>query len=110
MLKTLLNFGFKAKEAQVYVFLALNGPQKAKNTAAALGMNKRQIYRILKKFRDREIINVTPKRSAPFSAVSFDKVLDILIKVNINEANSLEDKKDQILVLWRSTIERQTAI
>lgn len=110
MLKNLINLGFKPKDAEVYVFLALNGPKKAKDIADALQIHNRQVYRILKKLQNREIINATANRSAQFSAVSFDKVLDKLIKVNMDEANSLEDKKGEILALWKSNIAKQPAI
>jgi sugar-specific transcriptional regulator TrmB len=80
MLKNLINLGFKPKDAQVYVFLALNGPQNAKTITSTLQTQKRQVYRILKKLQNREIVNATSNRAAQFSAVPFDKVLDKLIK------------------------------
>ena len=77
MLRTLVNLGFKQQDAEVYVFLALNGSQKAKDIAEALKTNKRQVYRTLEKLQNREIVNATPNLVAQFSAVSFDKVLDL---------------------------------
>ena len=41
---------------------------------------------------------------ALFSAVSFDKVLDQFIKTNREEAQRIEENKEQILSMWRSTI------
>jgi sugar-specific transcriptional regulator TrmB len=107
MVETLENLDFKKQHAEVYVFLALNGPKNAKNIADALRTNKRQIYRILKKLQAREIINTTSNRSTQYSAVSFDKVLDKLIQVNIEEASRIEHKKSEILELWKSNITKQ---
>lgn len=39
------------------------------------------------------VTNVTPTVPAEFSAVSFDRVLDMLIKANMEEANRIEQKR-----------------
>lgn len=105
MLKNLVNLGFRQQEAEVYVFLALNGSQKVSDIADALKTYKSQVYRTLKKLQNKEIVKATPNLPAMFSALSFDKVLDLLIKADIEEASSIEEKKDAILALWKSSIE-----
>jgi sugar-specific transcriptional regulator TrmB len=107
MLKTLENLGFKKQDVEVYVFLVLNGPKNAKNIAGVLRINKRQIYRILKKLQAKQIINTTPNHSTQYSSVPFDKVLDKLIKVNIEEASRIEEKKSEIFELWKSNITKE---
>jgi sugar-specific transcriptional regulator TrmB len=107
MVETLEKLDFKKQHAEIYVFLALNGSKRAKNIADSLRTNKRQIYRILKKLQGRGIINTTSNRSAQYSAVSFDKVLDILIQANMEEANRIEERKGEILALWKSNIMKQ---
>jgi sugar-specific transcriptional regulator TrmB len=104
MFKTLVDLGFKKQDAEVYVFLALNGPKNAKKIADTTLTNKRQIYRILQKLQSREIITATINRTVQYSAVSFDKVLDILIQANMEEANRMEDKKEEIIALWKSNV------
>jgi sugar-specific transcriptional regulator TrmB len=39
--KTLVNLGFSEPEAQVYIFLAEEGPHKARDVAKALGIYAR---------------------------------------------------------------------
>ncbi len=109
MLKILLDLGFKQQDAEVYVFLAINGSQRAKDIAGALKTYKSHVYRILKKLQDREIVNATPNPPTQFSAVSFDKVLDLLVQANMEEANRIEEKKDEILALWKSNINGNSA-
>jgi sugar-specific transcriptional regulator TrmB len=104
MLKTLVDLGFKQQDAEVYVFLALNGSQKAKAIADALKTYRRQVYRTLKELQNREIINATSNLPAQFSAIPFDKVLGLFIRANMEEADRIEEKKDEILALWKSTI------
>ena len=41
---------------------------------------------------------------ALFSAVSFDKVLDQFIKANREEAQRIEENKEQILSMWKSKV------
>jgi sugar-specific transcriptional regulator TrmB len=107
MIKTLENLNFKTLYAEVYVLLALNGPKKAKNIADTLKTNKRQVYRILKELHRREIIQTSPDLRGQYSAISFDKLLDILIQSNMEEANRMEDKKEEIIALWKSKIAKQ---
>jgi sugar-specific transcriptional regulator TrmB len=104
MIQTLIEFGFRPQDAQVYVFLAVNGSQKVKTIADNLKIQKRHVYRILERLQTRQIV----KRCLPptqFSAIAFDKVLDLLEKTNIEEANHLKEKKPIILELWKSAIE-----
>jgi sugar-specific transcriptional regulator TrmB len=103
MLKTLVNLGFKQKDAEVYVYLALNGPRKAKDIVTALKTYERQVYRSLKKLKNKEIVNATPEPPANFSVISLDKLLDLLAKASLEEARRIEQEKDSILRLWKSS-------
>jgi|WetSurMetagenome_2_1015567.scaffolds.fasta_scaffold1493326_1 sugar-specific transcriptional regulator TrmB len=100
----LLNLGFKQKEAEAYVFLSIKGPHGAKEIAGALKINKRKVYRILKKLQTKEIVNSTISLPAQFSAVAFSRVLDKLIEKTLGEADSIEAKKDDIISLWGSCL------
>ena len=104
MLKTLLDLGFKQKDVEVYIFLALNGSHGVKEIAEYLKTYKRKIYRILKKLESKNIVFATSGLPTQFSAVSFDKILDLLIIDTLEEAERIEEKKDEILSLWASNI------
>ena len=107
MLKTLVKIGFEQQDAQVYVYLALNGPKKAKDIATALKTYKRQVYRSLEKLQNKEIVNATPEPPASFSVISFDKLLDLLAKASLEEARRIEQEKDGILRLWKASAKRK---
>lgn len=109
MLKTLSDLGFRQKDAEVYVFLAMNGSQKAKEITKALHTCERQVYRILKRLQQSQVVAATPKPPAQFSAIPFDRVLDSLMKANLKEAERIEEKKDKILSLWKSSIDNDSA-
>jgi sugar-specific transcriptional regulator TrmB len=104
VLKALVSLGLSKTEAEVYVYLAQNDPQKARDIAEALRIYKRQLYRTLKNLQSKGMVSASQERPALFSAVSFDKVLDLFIKVNREEAQRIEENKEQILLMWRSKI------
>jgi sugar-specific transcriptional regulator TrmB len=104
MLKTLENLGLKHLDAQIYIYLAQNDPQKAKAIAEALETYKRQLYRSLKRLQRKGMISTSQERPARFSAISFDRVLDQFIKANREEAQRIEENKEQILSMWKSKV------
>jgi sugar-specific transcriptional regulator TrmB len=104
MLKTLVNFGLKQKEAQVYVYLAVNGPKHAKDIAEALNTYKLQVYRSLRKLQSKEIVNATSNRPAEFYAVSFERVLDIFMQAAVDQAKDLQASKEVLLSTWQTMI------
>ena len=106
MLKTLATLGFKKQDAEVYVYLALNGPKKAKDIVTALKTYERQVYRSLKKLQNKEIVSATPEPPANFSVISLDKLLDLLAKASLVEAQRIEQERDRILTLWKSSVKR----
>jgi sugar-specific transcriptional regulator TrmB len=108
MLKTLQSLGFKHFDAEVYVYLVQNDPQKARDIAEALEAYKHQLYRSLRKLQRKGMVNASQERPAWFSAVSFDKVLDNFSKANREAARFIEDNKEQIISMWRSKILEET--
>jgi len=107
--KTLMGLGLSETDAQVYVYLATNGPHKARDIATALKMYKRKIYRSLKSLQSKEIVNATLERPAQFSAIPFDKVLNLLIKAHLEEVQYIEQNKEEILSHWNSMITENSA-
>jgi sugar-specific transcriptional regulator TrmB len=104
MLKMLESLGLKRLDAEVYVYLAQNDPQRAKDLAEALETYKRRLYRSLESLRRQGMVSASQERPALFSAVSFDKVLDQFIKANREEAQRIEENREQILQTWRSKV------
>ena len=102
MLTTLLNLVFKQQEAEVYVFLALNGSQNANDIADNLKKYKPQIFRTLKKLEDKQIIKTTPSIPAQFSAIPFGEILEQFMRTNMERIKRIEQEKEKILALWKS--------
>ncbi len=102
VLKTLESLGFTKLEAQVYIFLGRKGPQKGISIIKALKIPKQQIYLILKNLQSKGIVNASIEHPAEFSALPFEKALDIFVKEKIEEAQQIECGKEEILLDWKS--------
>ena len=102
VLKTLIDIGLSQTDAQVYLFLSRKGPQKGRTISKALNMNKQQLYPCLKNLQSKGIVNATIEFPARFSAVPFEKVLDLFIKAKLEEAQRIQQNKEKILSDWQS--------
>jgi len=102
VLKTLTNLGLTQLDSQVYIYLAKKGPQKGKEISKALKVQKQQLYRSLKKLQSKAIVSATLEHPARFSAVSFEKVLDLFIRTKLEEAQSIQHEKIELLSSWQA--------
>jgi sugar-specific transcriptional regulator TrmB len=109
MLDTLVSLGLTRTEAQAYVFLAKKGPRKGKDLANALKLTKQQLYSTLKSLRVKGMVNHTRERTAQFSAVSLEKVLDLFMKAATEQAKALQASKKELLSSWRSMLETDSS-
>ncbi len=107
ILKTLIDFGFKREEAEIYLLLYRNGPKTANDISVELKIYRRKVYRILKQLQETKIINGKTNRPTKFEVIPFDKFLDLLMKNYLNEANLLEESKPKLFANWKS-ITRKT--
>jgi len=109
MLKTLLDLGLTQQDAKVYVFLALNGSQEARAITSALKTYKRQVYRTLNRLKRQQIVTASADLPAKFAIVPFDRVLEMMMKANVEEANRLEQEKEKMFCLWNKSIKQDTS-
>ena len=107
IIKGVVSLGLTQSAAEVYVHLAKQGPQEARAIAEALNMHEQLIYRSLRSLKNRGIVSATPERPAEFSALPFDKALELLIKAHLKESQKIEQEKDEILSHWHSVITKQ---
>jgi sugar-specific transcriptional regulator TrmB len=100
VLKILESFGLARTDAGVYVFLAKKGPLNGEDIADAMNLSKNQLRQILKSLQDKGVVNA--ERSALFSALAFEKVLDMVISMKDEEAQVLKETKEELLSSWRA--------
>jgi len=109
IIKTLESFGFKRIEAEVYVYLAKKGPLKTEKIAAALKLSKQKLYPILKNLQNKDMVTVSPQYPSLFFAVEFEKVLDMLVKADLEQAQTIKETNKELLSSWRSITKRDNA-
>jgi sugar-specific transcriptional regulator TrmB len=102
ILKTLESLGFTQWDAKVYIILAKRGPIKASDAARALKLSKQRLYPIVKSLQSKGIVNSTLERPARFSAVPFEKVLDLFVKAKMEQAQRIQQNRDELLSDWQS--------
>ena len=102
--KTLTGLGFSEIEAQVYVFLSKKGIKRGRDISLALKMNKQQLYPSLKNLQSKGVVSVTLEHPAQFSAIPFERVLDLYLKTKMEEVRRIQKNKDQILNDWQSIV------
>ncbi len=101
MLDTLTSIGFKETDAHVYLLLTKGGFRKAREIAEVLKLHKSQLYHSLKNLKTKGVINWTPERPTRFSAVSFERVLDLLMEVKKEQQKTLKETSEQLLSTWQ---------
>jgi len=106
MQKTLIDLGFSEKDSRVYIFIAAEGPKRAKDIAEALNLHISQLYSILKRLQNSGAVNPSSEYPAHFSAVIFEKVLELLVETKREQHKALLASKEELLSTWRSIIEK----
>jgi sugar-specific transcriptional regulator TrmB len=106
VIKALINLGLTPEDADVYVHLARQSPQKARNIGEALKMQDQHLYRCLRSLKNKEIVDVTAEHPTEISAIPFEKALDLLIKAHLKESQNIEQEKEEILSQWRSIVSK----
>ena len=108
VIRALEGLGLTQVDAQVYIFLAINGPHKEKEIMRILKLQERQVQRSLKNLQNIEIVKTIGEHAAQFSAVPFEEVIDLFIEVKKEQAKTMHESREELLSSWRETIEKKS--
>ena len=97
-----MDLGLSQTDARVYIHLATKGQAEARIIIYNLKINKQQLYRSLKRLRNKKIVSSNLGFPALFSAVPFEKALRILINTKNEQAEVIEERKADLLTIWDS--------
>jgi sugar-specific transcriptional regulator TrmB len=86
----------------------LNGPHKAREITRKMNLYKKQLYCSLKNLKDRDVVKATVDYPAVFSAVPFEVVLDLLAEIKKEQAEALQEVREELLSSWRSIIKKNS--
>ena len=106
VLRTLEGFGLTRRDAEVYVYLAKAGPRKGRDLTTGLKMTKQQLYPILKGLQKKGVVTSSSKRPALFSALAFEELLNLIVKLNLEQAQIIKETKDELLANWRNAAKK----
>ena len=70
--------------------------------AQALKVNTKRLVISLKNLQDKMIVKASAQQTIKFSAVPFEKAIDLLIEVKKEKAQSLQERKMELLASWQS--------
>jgi len=102
VIKTLIELGLTRRDSEVYLLLAKKGQLRVRDMSRTLKLNRQQLHRSLKSLQNKGIVTSTLERPARFSAVPFEKALDIFIKAKMEEVQRFQRNRDEVLSKWRS--------
>ena len=102
VLEALVSLGLTQWEAKVYIILAKRGPIRASEAAKALKISKQRLYPIVKSLQRKGIVDSTLEHPARFSAVPFEKMLDLFVKAKIEQTERIQQNMDVLLSDWQS--------
>ncbi len=102
LLKALMVLGLKEVDAEIYVLLAKEGPQKGKDIAETLNVYRQRVYRSLDRLQRKCCVKATLERPSRFSAVALEEVIDVLVEANLEEAREMEQNRQSILSHWQT--------
>lgn len=94
--------GLSKGDAMLYIYLAKNGPKNIRDLTDELNVRKQGLYDRLKKLQKKKLIITNKEIQSVFYAVSFEKVLDLLISTRTEQSEAIMETKNDLLSSWRS--------
>jgi HTH-type transcriptional regulator, sugar sensing transcriptional regulator len=109
VLKLLENFGFSRVEAKVYLYLTKAGIKSVKDLAEDLKMTTQKLYPILKELQRKGAVTYSSEYTTMFSAITFEELLNLQIKLNTKNAQIIKKNKEKSLASWRNMIKKNSS-
>jgi sugar-specific transcriptional regulator TrmB len=98
----LKDFGLTDTEVQVYLCVSKHAPVNGTDAAHLLKKDKAQVFRLLKNLQTKGFIEATLEIPMRFTPVAFEKVLELTIKEKKQQAEHIEETKEQLLSYWKN--------
>ena len=109
VLKALQSLGLSQTEARIYIFLEKNGSRESIDIAQALKLHTKELTRGLKNLQDKQIVKASAQKTVKFSAVYFEKTINLLIETKKEQALAWHESRKELIKTWQSLIEKDTS-
>lgn len=96
----LSTFGLSPIESQAYIYIARHGVLTCKEVSHGLKRHTAQIYPVLKNLQAKGLVESTLEAPCRYTAISFDKIIDLSVQIKHQEALAIERERNQLLNYW----------
>jgi sugar-specific transcriptional regulator TrmB len=100
--RALMRFKLSKNEVKVYLFLARFGSQKVQQISENMDVHRTEVYKTLRTLEAQGLITRILDKPMKFAALPFEQVLENLIEGRRKRIIQLEQKKTELLEMWRS--------
>ncbi|MFQ5998935.1 MAG: TrmB family transcriptional regulator, partial [Candidatus Bathyarchaeia archaeon] len=94
--------GLSMSEGRIYLHLARIGPQRAREVSDSLSIHRTETYQLLTSLQNRGLVTATFSHPIKYMAQRFEKALDILTGLERERLKAMENKRNQLMKLWKS--------
>ena len=108
VIQALVGLGLSRADAEVYVHLAKKGPTEVRDLANALEVSKQKLKRSLKNLQCKGIVNGNLEGKAFFSALPFEQTIELLIEIKTEQAQVMQESKEELLSSWKRMARNHT--
>ena len=108
VIEALVSLGLSRTEARIYVFLEKSGSHNDVDISQALKLRAKELINSLKNLQDKKLIQISAQQTVEFSAVPFEKAIDLLIEVKKEQAQSLQERKMELLSSWQNMAKKNS--
>lgn len=102
--RALVSLDLSQIDARVYIFLALAGPKNTLNIVSNLKISRQQISQSLSHLQHRGIVFTDLENQNEFSALPFEKALELLIKTEKAKTQIIQETKESLLSDWKTSL------
>ena len=107
IIKAMKGLGLMQVAAQIYVFLAEEGPHRMEEIALALNLPEEKVDRSLKELQSISIVKASIDHPLNFMAMPFEEVIDLFIEVKKEQAKTMQESREELLSSWREAIKKK---
>jgi sugar-specific transcriptional regulator TrmB len=108
VIEALVSLGLSHTEARIYVFLEKSGSHADAAIAQALKLHTKELVNSLKNLQNKKIVKASAQQTVKFSAVPFEKAIDLLIEVKKEQAQNLQERKMELLSSWQNITKKNS--
>lgn len=102
LISSLVEFGLTHNEAKVYLYLTKNRPKAAPEISKCLNIPRTETYHLLNGLLSKEVTKSNFGKPTKFSAIPFDKSIQILVNKKRAQFEKLEREIQQFATMWKS--------